>query len=103
VKITLATSCIVLAAFLAPIAAHAEYFCNPPPSQADKRACELAKLDRPDELRFFIHRTRAIYGLYMGNYVTEKDMERWDVARRSEEARSIEAKDDRKQIKSVSR
>jgi hypothetical protein len=83
--------------------AQAEYLCNAPPSQADKRACELAKLDRPDELRHFIQRTRPIYGLSMADYVTEKDVQRWDMARRSEKAQSIIVIDVRDQSKSARR
>jgi len=87
----------------ASLGAHAEYRCNPPPSQADKKACDLAKLDRPDELRLFIQRTRAIYGLYMPDYVTEEDARRWEVARQSEEGKALAKKDEQKQTKSASR
>jgi hypothetical protein len=75
--------------------AHAEFRCNLPPAPEDKRACELARIDRPDELRLFIQRTRSIYGLYFYDYVTEADVNRWYAPRRSEQARSIAAVDNR--------
>jgi len=83
--------------------AHAEFRCKAPPTPEDKRACELAKIDRPDELRLFIQRTSSIYGLYFYDYVTEEDVNRWYALRRSEQARSIAADDNRDKEKSVSR
>jgi hypothetical protein len=82
---------------------HAEYLCKAPPTAADKRACELAKLDRPDDLRFFVQRTRGVYGLYMLDYVTEADAKRWELARGSDESRANVAIDAGEHQKSVSR
>jgi hypothetical protein len=83
--------------------AHAEHRCKAPPTPEDERACELARMDRPDELRLFIQRTSSIYGLYFFDYVTEADVNHRDVARQSEKARSITAVDDRDKGWSVSR
>jgi hypothetical protein len=93
------------AAFVVSVSfgAKAEYQCDRPPSQADKKACDLAKLNRPDELRLFIQRTRAIYGLYMPDYISEQDIQRWELARHSEEARPIAAKADSDQAKNARR
>ncbi len=77
--------------------AHAEYRCATPAqlTNAERRACELAELDRPDQLRQFIERTSSIYGLYFYDYVSQRDVDRWDSARGPEKARSIRAADDR--------
>lgn len=71
------------------VAAHAEYRCDAPAASEDRVACELAKLDRSDELRLFIERTKSIYGLYFDDYVSQRDVDRWDSAREHEEAQSI--------------
>jgi hypothetical protein len=84
----------VLAASLSS-GARAEFVCNAPSTPEDKRACELARQDRPDELRLFIQRTSSIYGLYFYDYVTEANVNRWTAADRSEKARSIAAAEDR--------
>jgi len=96
---------IAVAALAASVSmgAHAEYRCAAPPTQEDKRACELAGVDRPDELRLFIQRTSPIYGLYFYDYVTEADVGRWYSAQRSEEARLSMTADDRDKEKSSSR
>jgi hypothetical protein len=67
--------------------ARAEYRCNAQALPEEKRACELVK-QGPDVLRMFIDRTRAIYGLYFYDYVTDADWDRWDAARLTGEARS---------------
>jgi hypothetical protein len=106
-KTSTQTRCISLAvaAIVASVSmgAHAEYRCKAPPTPEDERACELSRMDRPDQLRLFIQRTSSIYGLYFYGYVTEADVNRWDAARWSGEARSIVAVDDRDKAKSVSR
>ena len=68
------------------LAANAEYLCNAPAAQEDKRACELAKQERPDALRHFIQTTAAIYGLYFYDYATPADFDRWDKVGRVEQA-----------------
>jgi hypothetical protein len=83
--------------------AHAGYRCAAPPMPQDKRACELARVDRPDELRLFIQRTSPIHGLYFYDYVTEVDVNRWYVAQRREEARLSMKADDRDKEKISSR
>ncbi len=85
------------------VGAHAEHRCKAPPTPEDERACERAAMDRPYELRLLIQRTSSIYGLYFYDYVTEADVNRWDVARRSEKAQSITAVDDRDKGRSVGR
>jgi hypothetical protein len=69
---------IAVAAFAASvcIGAQAEYRCNTPPTPEDKRACELLRTDGPDALRWFIQRTRSIYGLYFYDYINEADVHR---------------------------
>jgi hypothetical protein len=96
---------IAVAAFAASVSigAHAEYRCKAPPTPEDKRACELARTDRPDELRLFIQRTKSIYGLYFYDYVTEAEVNHWYAARRSDEARAIAAVDDGNKRESVKR
>jgi len=76
------------------IGAHAEYRCKAPPTPEDKRACELANLARPDELRMFIQRTSSIYGLYFYDYVNEATVDRWYAAGGNEAVRSVAAVDD---------
>ena len=70
--------------------ASAEYRCNKPAAlaPAEKKACELARQQSPEALIRFINRTKAIYALYLYDYVTEADVERWDEARRREDAGS---------------
>ena len=63
------------------MSANAEYRCTDPQTPQDKTACDLVKQDRPDDLRLFIERTAPIYGLYFYDYVTQKDIDRWDLAR----------------------
>jgi hypothetical protein len=87
---------IAVAAFAASVSmgAHAEYRCKAPPTAQDVRACELVRVDRPNELRLFIQRTSSVYGLYFYDYVTQADTNRWDVARGGEQVPSIAAVDD---------
>jgi hypothetical protein len=73
--------------------AHAEYRCGSPSSPADARACGLAKHDGPDDLRHFIQRTSPIYGLFFYDYVRAADLDRWEVARQEDPARSVAALD----------
>ena len=80
--------------------AHAEYRCKAPPTPEDKVACDLAKLDRPDDLRLFIDRTSPIYGLYFYDYVSQQDVDRWDSVREHQDAQSITTADDRVKAKS---
>lgn len=84
------------------VGAQAEYVCNAPPSQADKHACELAKRNRPDELRLFIQRTSGIYGFYFYDYVDAADVGRWHAARPGDDPLTA-ARDDHNQRKSASR
>ena len=96
----------MIAAMGISTAAHAEYRCSTPGSLTvwENRACELARQDAPSALIHFIHRLNIINaGLYIDDYVGKADAERWDVARRSEEARSITAVDNRDKGRSVSR
>jgi len=77
--------------------AHAEYRCATPAqlTNAERRACELAELDRPDQLRQFIERTSSIYGLHFYDYVSQRNVDSWDSARGPENAPSIRGADDR--------
>ena len=66
------TLCLVstgLALAAAPLlSAHAAYRCDVPRAGPEARACAMAA-QGPIELRRFIERTRAIYGLYYWDYV----------------------------------
>jgi hypothetical protein len=78
-------------ATVASIEARAGYVCDAPPSLADKRACELAKRDSPDELLHFIQRTRSVYGLYIYDYVPDKDVGRRELTRQGDKAPAHES------------
>jgi hypothetical protein len=80
----------VLAAVAASVSAGAgaENLCSASPTVAGQRACELAKLDRPEELRHFSRRTKGTYRLRIDEYVAAQDITRWDLARRGAEKRS---------------
>jgi hypothetical protein len=57
----------------------AEYRCDPPRSQLDRRACEAAR-QGPDALRHFIGKIRPIESLHFDDYVSAADVARWDAA-----------------------
>ncbi len=57
------------AAAAVSVGAHAQSRCSAPATQADQRACQLARAGRLDDLRRFIQRTQSIYGLYFYDYV----------------------------------
>jgi len=61
--------------------AHAEYRCATPErlSYEEARACELARQDTPEALIHFVNRTKAIYNLYVNDYVSKADAERWEL------------------------
>ncbi len=65
--------------------ARAEYRCANPKqlSPAETRACELARQHTSDALVHFVHTTRGIYDLYVNDYVSESDVQRWELARHS--------------------
>jgi hypothetical protein len=65
--------------------AFAEYRCASPEqlTDAETRACELAQHDSPDALIHFVNQTKGIYNLYPDDYVSQADVERWDLAKRS--------------------
>jgi hypothetical protein len=72
------TLCLVSAGLVlaaAPLlSAHAAYRCDVPRVGPEARACAMAA-QGPTELRRFIERTRAIYGLYYWDYVRrERDV-----------------------------
>jgi len=65
-KLHLLGTGLLLAA--APALCQAAYRCDVPQVGPDAQACAIAK-QGPDELRRFIQRTRAAYGLYYYDYV----------------------------------
>ena len=77
-----ATAAIATTALSAP--AYAEYRCATPArlSNEEKRACELARQDTADALIHFVNTTKGIYNLYVNNYISKADLERWELARR---------------------
>jgi len=72
--------------------AQAEYRCNAPSLPGEERACELAKLDQPDQLRRFVQVTHVTLGLDMADFVSQSDLRRWEEKRAQESAK---ASDDR--------
>ncbi len=99
---TLKSSCgivLAVAAVAATMAlgAHAEYRCAKPEqlSAPERRACALAQQDTPDALIHFVNRTKSIYSLYLDDFVSTADVERWDLAREHKGAESITKADDR--------
>lgn len=58
------------------VPASAQTRCDAPRVPADRRACEAAR-EGPQALRRFIWRTRGIYGLYFGDYMTDDDIDRY--------------------------
>jgi hypothetical protein len=87
----------VLACTIA-IGAHAEYRCAGPEqlSYPEQRACTLAQQDTPDALIHFVKRTKSIYNLYLDDFVSKADVERWELARaRKDEVESITKADER--------
>ena len=56
--------------------ARAEYRC-PAQFPDERRACELAKRDTPDELRRYTDPSWSYHGLYFYNYVSDADWQRW--------------------------
>ncbi|HEY4037604.1 MAG TPA: hypothetical protein VGM15_02185 [Burkholderiaceae bacterium] len=77
-------SIAVLAAGTAACAtAQAEYRCATPGllTYGEVRACELARRETPHALIHYINRTKGTYGLYVNDYVSDADVERWEVAR----------------------
>jgi len=63
------------------IAAQAEYVCKHPATAWDQKACELAKKDSPKELVQYVQHTQGVYGMYVNDYVSAKDVEHWELAR----------------------
>jgi hypothetical protein len=73
-----------IAAITLNMAAHAEYRCATPAVLAneERHACELASRQTPAALIHFVNRTRAVYGLYVNDYVSNVDVRRWETAER---------------------
>ena len=67
--------------------ARAEYRCATPQQldSAETRACQLAQQDTPEALIRFVNRTKAIYNLYVNDYVSEADVQRWEMAKQKAE------------------
>lgn len=75
----------VIAALMLSAPARAEYRCATPEQlfQEEQRACELAKQDSPAALIHFVNRTKSVYNLYVNDYVSKSDVERWNRAKRA--------------------
>ena len=73
------------------MSAHAGYRCDSPLAldKAERHACDLAKRGAASELRLFIQRTAAIYGLYFYDYVTAADFDGWRAAHSSNKPLSV--------------
>jgi hypothetical protein len=84
----IAAAAVAAGALSAP--ARAEYRCTTPErlSNAETRACELAQQDTPNALIHFVNRTKGIYDLYVNDYVSKADVERWELAKHKGEADS---------------
>ena len=50
-------------------------------TNAETKACELARQDTPDALIHFINRMKGVDNLYVNDYVSKADAERWEVAK----------------------
>jgi hypothetical protein len=76
-----------LSLLLAAAAAHAEYKCDAPTWNVDKRACEAAAQD-PHALRRFILRMQPFANLYFPDYVNKATLLAWEAkeAREAQEA-----------------
>ena len=74
--------------------AYAEYRCATPErlSNAEKRACQLARQDSPGALIHFVRSTRGVYDLYLPYYVSEADAERWELVKRGRPDARTDAK-----------
>lgn len=74
---------IVAVATIFSATARAEYRCAYPTqlAQEETRACRLAQQDTPRALIHFVNRTKAIYGLYLNDYVGKADVERWEMVK----------------------
>lgn len=83
-KTLLWTAAAALATAALPATARAEYRCAVPKqlAPAETRACELARQDSPYALIHFTRTTRGIYDLYLPYYVSDADVERWELAKR---------------------
>ena len=70
IKIGGALAAVVVTTFMAsfPLDSRSEYRCDNPASVGERTACEKAQ-EGPKALRWYIERTRAIYGLYFWDYV----------------------------------
>jgi len=77
-----------LAAFFAAATAHAEYKCDDPSWQVDRRACAAAK-EGPRELNRFVWRMRPFPSLYFPDYVNQATLSQWE-AKSAKEARERE-------------
>lgn len=73
---SLLTALLLAAAPAFVVPASAQSLCDAPRSPADRRACEAAR-EGPQSLRRFVWRTRGIYGLYFGDYMTADDIDRY--------------------------
>jgi hypothetical protein len=85
--------------------AHAEYRCATPDrlSNAEMRACELARQDTPNALIHFVNRTKSIYNLYTDDYVSKADVDRWELANRMPASDSPAVAGTRSNTKDVSK
>jgi len=74
---------VAIVAATASTGTSAEYRCATPErlTNEETRACELARQNTPDALIYFVNRTKAIYNLYVNEYVSKADVERWDLAK----------------------
>lgn len=81
---------IAALATLGSAAAQAEYRCAKPGllTIGEVRACELARQASPAALIHFVNRTKGTYGLYVNDYVSDVDVDRWDVTNRKDEPAS---------------
>ena len=73
------------AALFAAATVHAEYKCDDPSWQVDRRACAAAK-EGPRALNRFVWRMRPFASLYFPDYVNQETLAQWD-ARSAKEAR----------------
>jgi hypothetical protein len=62
-----------------PWIAHAEYRCDPPPTQLDRGACKAAA-ESPAALRQYVQRVQPIRNLRFDDYVNDATVVAWEAA-----------------------
>jgi hypothetical protein len=84
-------SAITLFAALVSSSASAQYRCDEPPTDLDRRACQAAQ-QGPEALRRFIQRVRMVESLHFDDYVNKATLIAWEEKAAREQAAEQAAK-----------